>query len=390
MTRRLDRRHYTGAMDSLGAVWRAIPPRVLDVAIVLALLIPPVVDTNVHDLGGALVVTLPLLLRRDQPLPAFLLVMLGIVVMAALGAGGELLYVAVLALMVAAYSLGVWSSRRVLSLVVILAAAMFIVYNYGGRLPSLPDFAGPFVVMLPLWLAGNAIRNWQLRAGASEDRAERLEREQERATQAALAAERARITRELHDVVAHSVSVMVVQAGAARQVLTDSPVEAREALLAVEASGREAMGELRNLLGLLNQGGEDLALAPQPGIDQLDALIHRVSDAGLPVQVRVEGTPQPLPVGLDLAAYRIIQEALTNALKYSGLARTEVILAYREDDVKVEILDEGTGERPANGHAPGRGLVGMQERVALYGGALEAGPRLGRGYAVRAWLPIRE
>jgi signal transduction histidine kinase len=205
------------------------------------------------------------------------------------------------------------------------------------------------------------------------------------------------MARELHDVVAHSVSVMVVQAGAARQVVNASPEKAGEALLAVESVGREALTELRNLLGLLSDHSADPVeapdLAPQPGMDELASLIQRVGEAGLPVELRVVGRPRPLPAGVDLAAYRIVQEALTNALKYSGLARTEVVLDYRDSELKVEVLDEGAGERPrsavgAVGARTGRGLAGMRERVALYGGRLEAGPRLERGYAVRAWLPL--
>jgi signal transduction histidine kinase len=145
---------------------------------------------------------------------------------------------------------------------------------------------------------------------------------------------------------------------------------------------------LRTLLGVLKEEGDGAALAPQPGIDQLDALLQRVRDAGLPVEVRIDGTPAPLPPGLDLAAYRIVQEGLTNALKYSGLARTQVLLTYAGDELKVEILDVGVAEPNGSAASGRRGLVGMGERVALYGGRLEAGPRLGGGYAVRAWLPL--
>ncbi len=188
--------------------------------------------------------------------------------------------------------------------------------------------------------------------------------------------------------VAHSVGVMVVQAGAARHILSKSPQQADEALRAVESSGREAMAELRHLLGLLNQDDDQVALAPQPGLDQLDSLVRRVGEAGLPVTLHVEGRTRPLPPGLDLAAYRVVQEALTNALKYAGLARTDVILDYREDELKIEVLDDGPGRSAAAGTGAGHGLVGMRERLALYGGTLEAGPRLERGYAVRAWLPL--
>jgi signal transduction histidine kinase len=266
--------------------------------------------------------------------------------------------------------------------------ATFIVRAFGGGLPAPPDFAVPYVVLLLPWLIGHALRTRQLRADAFQERAIRLEQEQEFATQVALAEERARIARELHDVVAHSVSVMVVQAGAARQVLSTSTEQAREALLAVESTGREAMTELRSLLGVLSHDVSDVALSPQPALDQLEPLLQRVREAGLPVELRIEGEPKPLPLGVELAAYRIVQEGLTNALKYSGLACTQVILDYRAAELKVEILDDGPGEQSGAGREHGRGLVGMQERVALYGGRLEAGARLERGYAVRAWLPL--
>lgn len=330
----------------------------------------------------SLLLSVPLAWRRSHPLPVF-----GVVVLGAILAATQAQYVPFFCVIVAAYSVGAYSQHRLAALGVFLATAIGIDANYGGALPRLPDAVGPFLILFPFWLIGMAMRTRELRAEAFEDKAVRLEREQEQAMQLALAEERSSIARELHDVVAHSVSVMLVQAGAARQVLTASPDQAREALLAVESSGREAMTELRNLLGVLNQDGEEVDLAPQPGIDQLGPLVQRVGDAGLPVEMRIEGTRAALPVGLDLTAYRIVQEALTNSLKYSDLARTEVILTYRGDELKLEILDDGPGRVSPAGQSPGRGLVGMRERVALYGGRLEAGPRLNRGYAVRAWLP---
>jgi signal transduction histidine kinase len=161
-----------------------------------------------------------------------------------------------------------------------------------------------------------------------------------------------------------------------------------EALTAVETTGREAMTELRNLLGVLTPAEEEALLAPQPGIAQIPALVERVRAAGLPAEFQVVGAPRTLPQGVDLTAYRIVQEALTNALKYAGQVRTEITLDFREDALKVEVLDDGAGTSGAPGAKTGRGLAGMRERVALFGGTLEAGPRLGRGYAVRAWLPL--
>jgi signal transduction histidine kinase len=375
--------HYNATMATMAANWtrvRGWPPLVFDAVLAIALTFVIFTGADKQASPLLLLITLPLIWRRTQPMLVFALVVLG-----ALGSNPP---PAVFGpIMISAYSMGAYSRYRALSLGVLLATATVVLATVGGQLPSLPDFAGPYVVVLPLWLIGNALRSRQDRIEALQERAILFEREQVAATKIALAEDRARVARELHDVVAHSVSVMVVQAGAARQVLPTNSEGSREALLAVEATGRETMTELRNLLGVLHAEGSDLALTPQPGVEQLDTLVQRVGDAGLPVQFRVEGEPRPLPVGIDLAAYRIVQEALTNALKHSGLARTQVILDYREDELKVEILDDGS-QQVVTGDMTGRGLAGMQERVELYGGTLEVGPRLERGYAVRAWLPL--
>ena len=172
-------------------------------------------------------------------------------------------------------------------------------------------------------------------------------------------------------------------------MLTTAPEQSQEALLAVEACGREAMTELRLLLNLLHEDGEGVALRPQPGVDGIAALVKRVGEAGLPVTLRIAGRPRALPIGLDLTVYRIVQEALTNALKHAGMARTEVMLDYRELDLKIEVLDDGCTAAVSDGRDGwGHGLLGMRERVALFGGTLESGPRIERGYAVRAWLPL--
>jgi signal transduction histidine kinase len=355
----------------------------LGLGLTLALAFQLVSAHEVSRLPGAFLAGLPLAYRRTFPLAVFFPVFLGVVIAAAPAA----FWPAMAAGMIATYSVGAYSRYRVLALAIFLVVATLILTTFGGELPPLPEFLSPYLLICVPWLVGVAMRGWQQRAEASEDKARRLEETQERATQAARLEERERIARELHDVVAHGVSVMVVQAGAARQVLPSSPEQAAEALLAVEATGREAMSELRNLLGALSiEGGVDLA--PQPGLEQLDSLVRRVAEAGLPVELHIEGDPRPLPQGVDLTAYRIVQEALTNALKYSGPAHTEVVLDYRERELKIEVLDEGPGAPARADGAPGRGLVGMRERVALYGGTLEAGPRLERGYAVRAWLPV--
>ncbi|MER7000253.1 histidine kinase [Streptomyces sp. NPDC000410] len=239
-----------------------------------------------------------------------------------------------------------------------------------------------------------------------EDRRRLLERERESAARTAVDAERDRIAQELHDIVSHNVSLMVVQAGAAREVLATMPDEAAAALRAVETAGRDAMTELRHLLGLLapSQSGDDdseAELAPQPSLSRLSALIDRIAFAGLPVELRIHGEPRPLPAGIDTTAYRIVQEALTNALKYGDGEKAEVTVRYADQSLRVEVLnggpsiltDSGGGsarEAPAAAwqDGAGRGLLGLRERVAVYGGDLDARRRLGGGYRVRARIPL--
>jgi signal transduction histidine kinase len=259
--------------------------------------------------------------------------------------------------------------------------------------------------------------------GVLEDRGWLLEREREAAARTAVAAERARIARELHDIVSHKVSLMVVQASAAREVLATLPGEAETALRAVEGAGRDAMTELRHLLGLLAPSpngdddrterygaGELSGLAPQPSLSRLGTLVDRIAFAGLPVEVRISGEPRPLPPGIDVTAYRIIQEALTNALKYGDGGKAAVTVRYADHSLRVEVLNSGpsvlsagrasTGAGPGAGpgaepgarkrrdDGAGRGLIGLRERVAVYGGHFDARRRIGGGYRVRARIPL--
>jgi signal transduction histidine kinase len=248
---------------------------------------------------------------------------------------------------------------------------------------TVPVEAVAFMVIFAagVWGIGRAVGERGRRAEHLEERADRLERSHAEA----VAGERATIARELHDVIAHSVSVMTVQAGAARVLLDEEPARARESLVAVEETGRQALGEMRRLLGILRGDEHENRLAPQPGIADVDALVDHVRAAGLPVDVVVEGDPQRLPPGVDLAAYRVVQEALTNALKHAGAARAEVSIRYGPSALELAVTNDGHVRR--NGRV-GHGLVGMRERVALYGGEFEAGPRRGGGYAVRASLPM--
>ena len=233
------------------------------------------------------------------------------------------------------------------------------------------------------WALGRALSERGRRAAKLEERAARLEL----AHAEAVAGERATIARELHDVIAHSIGVMKVQTGAARLLLEENPARAKEALLAVEETGRQALGEMRRLLGILRGTEHESRLTPQPGISAIAALIDQVRTAGLPVEIVVEGDPRALPPGIDLAAYRVVQEALTNALKHSEAAQAEVSIHYRDTALELSVTNNGRAKRNGNGRV-GHGLIGMRERVALYGGEFSAGPRSEGGFTVRARLPL--
>jgi signal transduction histidine kinase len=248
------------------------------------------------------------------------------------------------------------------------------------------SFIAVLLVGMP-WIGGRALRSRQLRAEALEDRAAALQREGEERARAAVAEERLRIARELHDVVGHSLGVIVVQAGAERATLPPGQETTRDTLVAIERTGRQALGEMRRLLDLMRRDDEQVALAPLPSLTQLDGLVEKVRAAGLPVELRVEGERVSLPPGIDLSAYRIVQEALTNALKHAGPARARVTVRYADDALEIEIADSGSGAGEA-ADGGGHGLAGMGERVALFGGTLRTGTRPGGGYAVSARLPF--
>jgi signal transduction histidine kinase len=232
---------------------------------------------------------------------------------------------------------------------------------------------------------GFALRGQRIQSTVLAQRAERLEREREQKARLAVAEERARIARELHDIVAHAISVIVVQAQAGQRVLEGEQASAREALGTIETTGRQALVEMRRLLGIVRHEDRELALAPRPSLAHLDVLAESVREAGLPVELHVEGNPKPLPPGVDLSAYRIVQEALTNALKHAGPASAQVVVRYRPEGIELEITDDGRGR--VDGSEGGHGLVGMRERAALVGGVVESGTENGRGYTVRARLP---
>jgi signal transduction histidine kinase len=326
-------------------------------------------------------------------------------------------------------------ARLLAAVTVVAAVALALVL--AGRTVTVPGWSPPVAALLPIWLYWRVLR---LRKAYDREKGERswlMERERERAALSAVEAERSRIAAELHDVVSHNVSVMVIQAGAARRVAARTrtkPAAAEtggaedrgaaagggdggaaagggdggaaaggaedgglvDALEAVEACGRDAMAELRQLLGLLNPSaaGDD-ELVPQPSMQRLGTLVDRISFAGLPVEVTIGGTPRPLPAGIDVTAYRVVQEALTNALRHAAPgARAEVMVRYTDRNLRLEILNTGpsvlTGDapEPAVPRPPGHGLLGRRERVAVYGGDLDARRRLGGGYRVRARIPL--
>jgi signal transduction histidine kinase len=287
----------------------------------------------------------------------------------------------------AAYSAVAHSRHRNLAIGVVAAVTLTVTATFGNTLPQFPDRLTALIAITPAVAAALGIRELRRRLTDSTARLGRATEEYEAATVRAIEAERARIAGELHDVVTHNVSVMVVQAGAARMAARSSPDEATEALRAVEDSGRTAIAELRNLLGVLSPPGGHAEMRPQPGLGELDELISRVSAAGLSVDLLVQGTPRALSPGADLAAYRVVQEALTNVLRHAGRAATSVMVHWGENLV-ITVSNAGGPALRAGAEQPGRGLLGLQERLSLYGGELDAGPRPGGGWQVRAVMPV--
>ena len=290
-------------------------------------------------------------------------------------------------LVVAVYSAAAHGSRPLLAMAVVVPA----VTVYTLRDPQIQGFGDAVWASTLLgltFMAGLTGRTLQARSGAVDRRAEALEREEQQRVAAAAAEERRRIARELHDVVSHSISVVAIQTQAVRRRLgPDHECEAED-LRMVEVTARQAMAELRRLFGVLRADGDALQLAPQPGLDQLEQLVEASRAVGISVELEVDGERRPLPPGVDLAAYRIIQEALTNVAKHAGPARARVLLAYPPRALELSVEDDGCG--PAATNRAGHGLAGMAERVALYGGSLQTGTLPGGGFAVRARLPLDE
>ncbi|HEX8007333.1 MAG TPA: histidine kinase [Trebonia sp.] len=353
---------------------------------------------------AAVLTTAPLAARRLAPLAAFWAILAGIIM-----PGSDNTIVSIIATVFAGYCAVVYSRYRGLALLSLPVVGLILTAAFQDTTPPLPGRLSALVILMAITVFGNAVRVWRARAGDSSAQLLRAQAEHEAATRRALELERARIASELHDVVTHNVSVMVVQAGAARQVLGAGQDEARSALLAVEASGRTAMAELQHMLGLLSVPGEQEPdfpadgedrgqLRPLPGLGQLTTLVERMAAAGLDVEPRILGAPWTLSPGRDLAAYRVVQEALTNVLKHAGPARTVITLDYRYDGLMLEVTDDGPRcpagpsphpqeRRPAALPGTGRGLIGMRERVTMSGGEFDAGRRPGGGWRVMARFP---
>jgi signal transduction histidine kinase len=378
--------------------WLRRHPKLVDGVLAAALFLAGAGPASVK--GSFLVIVLaaglavPVIFRRANPVAAYATAVVFGGIQVAFGARPMATDLAILILL---YTLAAYASRRVSvwGLAVCLAGSAVAIARWttlSGR--SVPDwltvgavlFAGPALLA---WVLGDSMRYRRAYYASLEDRAARLERERDAQARVAAVAERARIARELHDVIAHNVSVMVVQADGASYALATDPGRAKEALAAISATGRQALAEMRRLLGVLRREDEGTvsALTPQPGIGELGELLDQARAAGLPVSFSVEGVPRPLPSGAALTAYRIVQESLTNTRKHAGpVASASVVLRYSTDALVLAISDDGRG--PAAPDSAGHGLTGMRERVAVYGGSVVAGPRPGGGFEVVATLPL--
>jgi signal transduction histidine kinase len=363
-------------------------PRRLDagVAVLLAaLVIEEILNSDVTGppellVPAALVMTLPLAWRRTAPLGSTGVVMAAFATQSLLDNSSQEVQTLLIALLLAAYSVGAHAERRAAIAGLLLSWAAVLIGEPGDFIVMGPVFAGT-------WMAGRLVRAREQDAGRLRDLTTALERERVEEARIAAAEERARIARELHDVVAHAMSTIVLEAGAERVNLPGNQSSTRDTLRSIERTGREALVEMRRLVGVLRTETDEPALAPQPSLGHLDELVERVRRAGLPVTVQTVGEPMELAPGLDISAYRIVQEALTNVLKHAGDARASVVVSYSARSVEIEVSDDGRGGTPNGG---GHGLTGLRERVNLFGGDLEARSREGGGFVVRARLPAEQ
>ena len=366
-----------------------IPIAALDSALEVAFRHDANEPTVTHWLAvpAVALIALPLLARRRMPFAAAASVWL-------LGAAlslidGRLVVFApsiFIAGLAAAFLLGNLrdETQGRIGLAIVLGGAAIIVYDNPVHAPGELVFT-PVLFGIG-WLAGFALRERAQRAEAAELRATQAERDREAAARIAVAEERARIARELHDIVAHAVSVMVLQVGAVRHKLPQGLERDTEALKGVEQTGRAALGQMRRLLGAMRGEDDELERSPQPGLGRLDALIEEIGHAGLPVRLQVEGERFPLPPAIDLSAYRIVQEGLTNALKHAHASRADVVVRYAPGEMQIEVRDDGAGASAGDGL--GHGLIGVGERVKIYGGEMSAGTAPGGGFVLSTRLPL--
>jgi signal transduction histidine kinase len=350
-----------------------------------------VVNPNLDTLGVtlALLQTVPLMWRRVAPVLVLAVCSIAMFLFFFLG---YLPSFASFGFLLALYTVAAHHERRVSIPAAGASAVLVLMLLIGSKEPiELDAFFAEGLVVGAVWFIGDGLRTKRSQVITLVDRATRLEREHEQAAQKAVTEERRVIARELHDMVAHKVSVIVAQSAAAQRVIDDNPEEGRIALRSIEDSGREALVEMRRLLGLLRTHDDRADVRdPQQGLDDLGTLLSQVREAGLLVTLTVEGTPRPLPAGLDLSAFRIVQEALTNVLKHAGPASAAVVIRYGESGLHLTVTDDGCGF-DAEDPDPLRaryGHLGMRERVGLFGGSLRVGPRLGEGYEVVASLPL--
>jgi signal transduction histidine kinase len=328
-----------------------------------------------------------LLVRRRAPLASWLAMLAGTVAFTAVLTAAPDLGAPLLALVAGSYTCAAYCEQRpaLLGLLAGIVAVPLVNVAWGKGVLSDVIFPIAFLMGAP-WLAGRAIRHRSALNAALREKAERLAREGEEEARRAVAAERTRISRELHDVVAHSVSVMVIQASAAGRIVERDPARAAESGALIESTGREALAEVRRLFGAVGLQDADIAFDAQPTLARVEELAEAARVAGLEVELRIEGDPVQLPPGLDLAAYRVVQEALANTIRHAGPARAQLTVGYRGRSLQLEISDDGHGV--TDGASAGRGLTGIRERVALYGGELRMGRGRDGGFAVRATIPL--
>jgi signal transduction histidine kinase len=346
-----------------------------------------IVGVNLKPIAApaTVVAALALAWRRRAPLLTVAVTFGAIVAESWLGVSLQKPDAPMLIALVAVYTVGAYLPLRESAFGIAFSLACIWLAISGQTTNGHSDYAFMTVMLSGAWLVGRGMHGRVSQASELAERTRRLETEADAERRAAVAEERRRIARDLHDVIAHSVSVMVVQAGAAEDIAERNQSGVLEPIRAVQETGRAALVEISRLLGLLREDGAELGLTPQPRSDDIPELAAQARAAGLPVELRVEGRPRTLPLGVDLSLYRIAQEALTNARKHSGAA-AEIVLRYQEREVELEIDNE---PGPAtNGHSGGHGLIGMRERVAVFGGSLEAGPQPDGSFRVRARLPL--